>query len=116
MTFHGLGHSRRIWGSTGAQELPHVAEVFGSHHARTDDSEVLGGHGSVVCPAVSHTPRNTQRLPRADLDIRVIHGPGEYAFQAIDHLFVTVIGVRRARDLNAGRHRELENGHSAVAI
>src|SRR5205809_6224941 len=28
MASHGLGHSSRIWGTTGAEELPHLAEVF----------------------------------------------------------------------------------------
>ena len=47
-----------IWGPTGAQELHHFAEVFGSHYARADDSELLGGHVSVVCPAMGRTPGN----------------------------------------------------------
>src|SRR5215831_1977765 len=58
MTFHGFGHSSRIWRLTGAQELLHLTEVFGSYHAWADDSQLLGGYTSVVCLAVSRTPRN----------------------------------------------------------
>jgi hypothetical protein len=36
MTSHSLCHSRMIWSTTGAQQLPHLAEVFGSHYDRAE--------------------------------------------------------------------------------
>src|SRR5262249_57601811 len=57
----------------------------------------------------SVAPRGMHRAcPGPHLDIGVIDGPGECTFQAIDHLFVTVIAVCRARHSKAGRHRELK--------
>src|SRR5215831_6232583 len=85
MPSHCLGHCCRIWGPA-AQELLHLAEVFGSHHTRADDCELLGGHSSIVCPAVSRTSGNANRFTRS------------YIFNILVTIFrQTLLIVRRRR-------------------
>ncbi len=64
---------------------------------------------AVVVEPVNSAARNAERLPRPDVDLLAVHGPGQHAVDAVDRLLVVVVAVRRRHQALRGRDNHLKD-------
>jgi hypothetical protein len=76
-------------------DLGRLAEIQWTDRAGRDYAECLRPAAVVVEP-VNRAPRNTQRLPRTNVDLFSVDSPGQHSVDTNDRLFIMVLAMRRS--------------------
>ena len=83
----------------GADYFCSFSEIRWSHDRWRYNGELFDILVTEIIEAVHRTSRDTQGLPRTNLDWRVINRPGQHTLDTIKNLLVGVILVRRGGQL-----------------
>lgn len=79
---------------TGFHEGGDLAEIFGAENAGRDDCERSRGGRVKIVEAVADSAGDEEDIAGADLGGDSVEGHGEDAFEAVDGLVISVVGVR----------------------
>ena len=96
MASHDLNQSCSVWRAAGSciDRLGALAEILSTYRRWRDNAERLYILASIVIEPVNGASRNTQRLPRPDLDLLSIDSPRQYSIDTVYRLLVMIVAVR----------------------
>src|SRR6185503_13065180 len=90
------------------------AEILRTDFGWRDHAKHLCVSASVIIEPVNRTARNAERLPRANIELFAIDGPGQRAFNAVNGLFVMVVAMRGSRQALSRRDADLKGCDAAM--